>query len=134
MIAAVVERAPSRAVCLAFAQALAASGYTTEAVRNIKADRPRTVPQLPSPAVAHQLADKRRTSVVGSHAKPTRQANTASGHVRASRHGKPILGSPMSPEGFEGAQNRGPGKFAWASHAGLGQWPDVFAVDQLNAD
>ena len=36
--------------------------------------------------------------------------------------------------GFDGAEDRGPGQLARSSGARLGEWPDVFAVDQFDAD
>ena len=41
---------------------------TTLPLRNIKADRPRTVPSVPRPGVAHQVAENCRASPGGSQA------------------------------------------------------------------
>src|SRR5918995_6455945 len=36
--------------------------------------------------------------------------------------------------GLDGAEDRSPGQLARSSSTRLGEWPDVFAVDQLDAD
>ena len=91
---------------------------TTVAVRNIKADRPRAVPfsflaQVSNiwwwTNVAHHLTDN-------------------------AGHGLADAAVGRSNVALEGAENRRPGQLPRSRRPRLRKWPDMLAVDQLNAD
>jgi hypothetical protein len=69
----------------------------TTAVRNFKADRPRTVPSVPRPGVAHQVAEIFRMSGVGSHPPAFRGAKTHQNFVCCRSPADSTAAGPRTP-------------------------------------